>query len=405
MSPALGLAIRNLKMLFRQADLPAKSFQSRIAAKFSRRVLLTSVLASACGRKRGPRYQGWLFVASGTEKKIAVADLASFRRVSSIPLPYAPDQLFRAGNRVFAVCREGQALLEIDIERFEAGGRIPLPGKPLGVRLLADSDSAIVAADGPSALLRVDLTHRKVVAKLPLPGTPGDLDLNESRVALTIPSRNAVVRVSLPQLQQFQMLGSTDVGVSCRAIGFRRDGKTILAGSRAAREIVAIDAESGQLLSRLPLPVAPSRFCFIPNGGQMFVTGEGQTAIAIVSPFQNEVAETILAGSSPYAMVVEEKRNLLFVTNPASGDLTILDIETRAVSASVHVGENPGEILLTPDGEYALVLDQRSGNVSVVRIRTVLDRKAKTNSPPAPLFTVFPTAADARAALIVPFPA
>jgi len=45
------------------------------------------------------------------------------------------------------------------------------------------------------------------------------------------------------------------------------------------------------------------------------------------------------------------------------------------------------------------VLDQHSGNVSVVRITTVLDRTVKTK----PLFTVFPTAADARSAIIVPY--
>ena len=135
----------------------------------------------------------------------------------------------------------------------------------------------------------------------------------------------------------------------------------------------------------------------------MFVTGTGADALAIVNPFQNEVGETILAGRTPYGMAVSEARNLLFVTNPETGDLTILDIETRGVSASVHVGENPGEVLLTPDGEYALVVDPRSGNVAVVRITTVLDRKVKTNSPPSPLFTVFPTAADARSAIIVPF--
>ena len=131
----------------------------------------------------------------------------------------------------------------------------------------------------------------------------------------------------------------------------------------------------------------------------MFVTGSGEDALAIVSPYQNEVGETILAGRTPNAMAVSDRRNLLFVTNRESGDLTILDIDTRGVSASVHVGENPGEVLLTPDGEYALVLDPRSGNVSVVRLTTVLDRKIKTK----PLFTVFPTAADARSALIVPF--
>ena len=60
-----------------------------------------------------------------------------------------------------------------------------------------------------------------------------------------------------------------------------------------------------------------------------------------------------------------------------------------------------GEVLITPDGEYALVVDAQSGSVAVVRIPTVLDHKVKTK----PLFTVFPTATGARSATIVPFPA
>jgi len=49
------------------------------------------------------------------------------------------------------------------------------------------------------------------------------------------------------------------------------------------------------------------------------------------------------------------------------------NVETRGVFASVHVGESPGDILLTPDGEYALVMDQRSGNVSVVNLKRIAD--------------------------------
>ena len=364
----------------------------------SRRDLLAgtvvSTFLSACARKRGTRYQGWLFVASGDEKEIAVADLATFRRVATIPLPCAADQLFQSGSRVFALCREARVLLEVDLDKFRLSGKIALPGKPLAVRLLADA--AIILTDDPATLLHVDLAARRITARLQLPATPADLDLNGPLAALTLPARNSILRASVPDLK---MIGSTNVGVSCGALRFRRDGKTILAGAAAARELVAIDAHSGALLSRLPLPVSPSRFCFNPDGGQMFVTGKGGDALTIVSPFQNEVAETILAGRTPYAMAVSDRRNLLFVTNPDSGDLTILDIDTRGVSASVHVGENPGEVLLTPDGEYALVMDQRSGNVSVVRITTVLDRKVKIK----PLFTVFPTATDARSALIVPF--
>jgi hypothetical protein len=380
--------------------------ETRAGETFSRRALLAGVVASACGRKRATRYQGWLFVASGAEKEIAVADLASFRRAAAIPLPCVPDQLFQSRGRVYATCRDGRAMLEIDVETFRVAGRIGLPGKPLAARLLHDAAGAIVLTDEPGALLRVDLVNRRVTARLPLPATPSDLDLNGLLAAITVPAKNAILRVALSgaalsgsTTPALKLAGATDVGVSCDAIRFRRDGRTILAGATAAREIVAIDALSGKFLTRLPLPVSPSRFCFNADGGQMFVTGTGADALAIVSPYQNEVAETILAGRTPYGMAVSERRNLLFVTNPETGDLTILDIETRGVSASVHVGEIPGDVLLTPDGQYALVLDQRSGNVSVVRITTVLDRKVKTK----PLFTVFPTAADARSAIIVPY--
>ena len=138
--------------------------------------------------------------------------------------------------------------------------------------------------------------------------------------------------------------------------------------------------------------------------GVHYVTGPGEDSVVIVSTFQNEVEETILAGRMPGAMAVSERRNLLFVTNPESGDLTILDIENRNLAASVHVGENPGEVLLTPDDEYALVMDRRSGNVSVVRITTVLGNEGvRARLKTKPLFTVFPTAPDARSAVIVPF--
>ncbi len=104
-------------------------------ARFSRRALLGGALASACTRKRASRYQGWLFVASGAEKAVAVANLASFQRTLTIPLPHAPEQLLHSENRVFATCPEGRALVEIDAVALRLSGRIALPGRPVAARL------------------------------------------------------------------------------------------------------------------------------------------------------------------------------------------------------------------------------------------------------------------------------
>jgi YVTN family beta-propeller protein len=358
--------------------------------------MLLGMAASACGRQLAKRYQGWLYVASGSERCVTVADLAEFRRMSAIPLPQAPDFLFASETRVFAASREGAALFEIDPVQARLVGRIGLQGMPETARLLPDGVTALILTDAPPAILVVDLAKRRVAARLPLPAAPADMDVSGKMAAVTFPSRNEVARIEVPLLKT---TGITDVGAACGPVRFRKDGKLILAGATAARQIVTLDAQSGALLARLPVPIAPARFCFNGDGGQMFVSGEGADVVAIVSPYQSEVGETIIAGRTPGAMAVSDARNLLFVTNPGSGDLTILDIDTRHLSASVHVGEDPGEVLLTPDGEYALVVDRRSGNVSVVRITTVLDHKVRAK----PLFTVFATAADARSAIIVPY--
>src|SRR5262249_23735189 len=194
------------------------------------------------------------------------------------------------------------------------------------------------------------------------------------------------------------LLGQTDVGSAPGPIVFRKDGLTILAGLPGTREIVTLEAASGGLLSRLPLAIAPQHFCFNPDGGQMFVTGAGLDALVIANPYQNEIDQTISAGHEPGAMAVQAQQNILLVANPSLGNVTLLDIDTRPLAATVAVNGPPRDILVTPDGEYALALSQESGDVSVIRLATVLDRKMKTK----PVFTVFPTGGRPRSAAIVP---
>ncbi len=327
-----------------------------------------------------------------------VANLAQFRTISSIALSHAPDRIEWSRDRVFVSSQEGAELAEISLTEFKVQSRIPLPGKPVWFRAMPDGETAIVVTNDPPAVLRVALRQRRVTARQSLESPIAGVDLMREYLALTLPAAKALQRVRVTDLKP---VGTTATGVSCDTVRFRPDGKTILAGAQAERQVVTVDVATGALLAHLPLPIAPSRFCFNADGGQMFVSGAGEDSVAIVSPYQNEVGETMLAGRTPGAMAVSPTQNLLFVANAASGDLTILDIDTRHLSASVHVGGNPGEVLITPDGEYALVVDGQSGSVAVVRIPTVLDHKVKIK----PLFTVFPTATGARSATIVPFPA
>ena len=152
-----------------------------------------------------------------------------------------------------------------------------------------------------------------------------------------------------------------------RIVGFRSDGKQLLVASGAARTMTMLDVATGKTVVRLPLPLEPADFCFLPDGGQLFVTGRGMDAVVIILPYSTEVGETILAGRAPAEMAVLNSQ-YLFVSNPESGDVTVLDIETRKLVVVIHTGAEPRRIVFTPDNQYALVLNSGSGDLAVIRI-------------------------------------
>ena len=362
----------------------------------TRRTRLATAFLAGCSRKLATRYFGWLFVASAAERGIAVADLAEFRHATTITLDQVPGQVLRVGTRVFVTCPEARLLLELDLAHFKAGRRLSLPGRIVAAVASTDGNSLVAITEQPGALCLIDPISFQVKKQVLLPERPAGLAVSDNMAAVAGPE--TITRISLPDCK---IAGQSAAGSACGVVQFRKDGRMILAGLPESKQIVTFDSATGSLLARLPLAFAPERFSFNDNGGQMFVTGPvsaSQDTIAIVNPYQSEVDQTIIAGRTPHGMAVSARRNLLLVTNPGSGDLTILDIDTRHLAASVHVGGKPGEVLLTPDEEYALVISEDSGDVAVARMQTVLDKATRTK----PLFTVFPMGGNPVSAAVVP---
>ena len=157
------------------------------------------------------------------------------------------------------------------------------------------------------------------------------------------------------------------------------------------------------MTAHLPLPLEPACFCFNADGGQLFVSGPGMDAVVIVYPYQTEIAETVLAGKAPGAMTCSTLPPYLFVANPSTASVTVLDVDTRKLVCVIGVGQEPGQILLTPDGQYAMVLNRRSGDLAVVRVPALrLDSEGKPRRYTAPpLFNLIAVGAGPVSAAVV----
>jgi hypothetical protein len=375
----------------------------------SRRAFLAGLSTlAACGHKKAPRYQAWLFIASAAERAVVVGDLSSFRRSGSIPLGAAPSQVLSVRGKLFAVCPDSRQILQINPTERTMVGQTELPGKIADVCLTTDGHYLAVATAQPDALVLIDTASSQLVHRTALPAAPRAVAASSAQAAILLDTKSTqLARVSVPD---GALLGvsAIDAG-TVTALDYRKDGETIFTAAPDARQLVSLSAASGTVLARLPVSIRPSRFCSVADGGQVFVTGaDREPQLVIFDPFRNQVDQTLYAGHALYGMAVAPARDLLFLSNPDAGDVTILDIEHRRVVSYIRTGGKPGEILIAPSTgpeEYAFVVDSETGDVTVIHIPVVLHKPgdAFIAEPPKPVFAVFHGGRDPQSAVIVPY--
>jgi DNA-binding beta-propeller fold protein YncE len=379
----------------------------------SRRAFLAAtsgIAISACAHQRAKRYRAWLFMASAAEKAIDIADLAQFKHSGSIPLAGVPNQVLTARGKLYVTCSATRTVVRIDPVNRKITGRIAAGGVIAGAALTSGGAFLALALSQPAAIVLIDTATDAIVHRVTLPHPAKAIAGAAAQVAALLESGD-LARVSVPE---GVLLGINSSGSgSSTALDYRKDGKTLFVAAPETRQIVSFDATTGAMLARLPVPIRPARFCADGTGGQVFVTGADLDArLVIFSPYQNQIDETFYAGHSLFGMAVAPVRNLLFLSNPDAGDVTIVDIETRKIVSSVRMGGKPGEILIaaSPDGktpeEYAFVVDSETGDVAVIHIPVVLHKSgdAFITEPPKPVFAVIRSGARPQSAVIVPYP-
>lgn len=357
----------------------------------SRRTAFLLPLAAAACRRRATGFPGYAFVANRGENSVAAIDLTNFTVARRIRLQAAPGQVLAnaARHAIYVAAPERGVIYEFDSAVLALKRQVAIAGVLVDARFSAGDESMWVLARAPHALVQVALDRFSIERRIALPGAPDSFDLDRTghRAVVSLPDMHSIALVDLakPAVERV-----TEAGGDPRTVLFRLDGLQIMVANRSERMITIADAKDAGVVVRLRLPVAPEHLCVKADGGQVFVSGEGMDAVAVVYPYRTEVNETVLAGHSPGAMAISSQPELLFVANPESGDVTVLDVETLNVVAAVQVGQDPCYISFTPDSQYALVVDRRSGDLAVIRIPAIRQSRSKT----AALFTMVPVGSE-----------
>jgi len=323
---------------------------------------------------------------------VVAVDLLSFSVKTRIELPAAPVELHATPEALYALTPAAKAVEEIDpagrVRRKAHGlGGTPLAAKLRGRQLWCLLEGALTPLGGKAITLPGRAVAFDVAREAPLAA----VSLEDGRLALV-------------DLEKRGVRLSEKLDESLGAVHFRSDSKAVFVAERAAKRLTSIEAASGAVIARMPLALSPEHVCGNADGGQLFLTGEGRDAVVIAYTFRHEIAQTSLSGRKPGAMAASGRKGVvddpqfLFVANPQAGSVTVFDVTTQRVVAVTGVGAEPGTIVVTPDQQYALVLNRASADMAVIRIAAITGGKSRS----APLFTMIPVGAKPVSAVVVP---
>jgi YVTN family beta-propeller protein len=366
----------------------------------TRRSLLLAPLAAlaGCGHRKGAGFDGYAFVANEEGKAIAAVDLTAFAVARHIHLDASPTALIADPVRpaVYALTPATGSVHEIGSGTLAFRRKVQIAHAAVAMRLSPDGRAIWVLARQPRRLIRLPLDTFQPDAHITLPGEPVDFDISESGEWAGISFGESGV-VGLVDLQR-GTCSSIVLGKRLSLARFRKDGRQLLVGNAEDRMLSILEVPGGRVVVHLPLAVRPDYFCFSADQGQLFVTGAGMDAVVVVFPYWTEVAGALLAGRAPGAMAdaLGTDAEFLLVANSQSGQVTIVDVETRRAIAGVAVGQGPVYITVTPDQQYALVLNCLSGDMAVIRIAAISATRAKS----APLFTMIPVGSKPVCAVV-----
>jgi DNA-binding beta-propeller fold protein YncE len=356
-------------------------------------------IAAACGPKKGTGYPGYALIANSGDTTLAVVDLLSFKLLRPIPLGAAASAVIPGpgGKRTYILTPSSGSIHVLN-PTLEVVARRKLADELSQVLLSADGATILAISAASRELIVADAASLAVMRRHKLRAEPVSLDVNTNGdIAIGLDGESGIDFFARGGAQR-QAAVDGKPGV----VRFRADGKVLIVSKPTARSLSILNVPGLQLMADLPLAMQPDNLCFTPEGGQLFVTGEGMDAVAIVFPYRTlEVDQTILAGRSPGVMACSDSPRYLFVASSDGSDLTILDVDSRKVVGILQVGLQPRFIAITPDNQYALVLNAGSNDMAVIRI-TAIHRTWDGMRNGVALFTLLPVGSRPVHAAIVP---
>jgi len=340
-------------------------------------LLLCTVGALLPGcRRQAPLKPYVAYVVNHQSATLAAVNLADFRVTAALPVAPQPDRvLLRPRTRqLYVVSGPGKITvaafphlhLVSTLDVGKSGRDLQFSPDGRAAYLLNPADHELIFLDCSGATGNPqEEAVPKVAYRIRLAGSLRDLALSPDGETLVADSENPN-QITFISTETRAAIGTVEVGKAPGPLAILPDNSKVFVADTGEEKISAARMATRQLLVHIEIGTRPTALLVKPDGGEIFAFAAQSSTMVIMDAFHDNVEQTFPLGRDAVAGVFRQDMSVLYIANAGDGSVLALDVQTREVLASTHVGMEPRALALTPDQRLLVVADRAGSSLAVL---------------------------------------
>lgn len=278
-------------------------------------------------------------------------------------------------DRIPAGEEEGPRACTKKIETFLGGSLLSAAEVNLNVfHLLTLNDDPSVSIIDP--LLGFGGSKLLAMVDLVSPGEDWAITQDSAHLFVTQPDSGRLAIVDTHTWRQ--IAEHKDLGRPSRLL-LQGDGRLLWIANDEAGEssgVIALDTKTMQVVTRIATGAGPHELAAAPDDRRLFVSNAATGTISVIDPQAGRKLSEVKVGDEVGSLAISPLAGALFAVDPKAGAIVVLDIATQTVRARIETDRGLGVLRVTPNGRIALVTVPEKNIVHV--IDTVANRIVQT---------------------------